>query len=103
MNDTKLFLILVASGVLAAAGLGFGAWSQAESVEQAMARAAGLRAEVQAAEKQLKKSRQVEDEVLVLRALSEEMKRVLPDEDDVNNLVRTLNQFSEDAKVRISD
>jgi Tfp pilus assembly protein PilO len=102
MNDTKLFLILVASGVLAAAGLGFGAWSQAESVEQAMARAAGLRAEVQAAEKQLKKSRQVEDEVLVLRALSEEMKRVLPDEDDVNNLVRTLNQFSEDAKVRIS-
>jgi Tfp pilus assembly protein PilO len=102
MNDKKLFWTLVASGTVLAAGLGFGAWSQSASVEEAMVRAAGLRAEAQAAETRLKESRRVEDEVLVLRALSEEMKRVLPDEDDVNNLVRTLNQFSEDAKVRIS-
>ena len=102
MNEKKLFLSLVAGGALLACGLGAGAWFQRESVLEAQARALSLTTEIADARKRVSGLPKVEREVIVLRALSDEMKRVLPDEDDVNNLVRTLNRFSEDAKVRIS-
>jgi Tfp pilus assembly protein PilO len=102
VNEKKLFLSLVAGGALLACGLGAGAWFQRESVLEAQARAVSLTTEIADARKRVSGLPKVEREVIVLRALSDEMKRVLPDEDDVNNLVRTLNRFSEDAKVRIS-
>lgn len=102
MNEKKLFLSLLAGGTLVAAGLGAGAWFQRESAAETRARAAALDDQIADARKKVAGLPKVEREVIVLRELAEEMKRVLPDEDDVNNLVRTLNKFSEDAKVRIS-
>lgn len=102
MNEKKLFLSLLAGGTLVAAGLGAGAWFQRQSVEETRARAAALDGEIADARRRVAGLPRVEREVIVLRDLAEEMKRVLPDENDVNNLVRTLNRFSEDAKVRIS-
>jgi hypothetical protein len=44
----------------------------------------------------------LEREVIVLREMTDVMRKILPDTEDVNNLVRTLQKFSEESGVRIS-
>ncbi|MFN0242796.1 MAG: GspMb/PilO family protein [Planctomycetota bacterium] len=102
MKQRPWWLYVAGGGLLAALGIGTLIYFQYGKIEQSRAEVANLRTGIDAARKEIEGTAAQEREVIVLRELSEVMKQILPDTDDVNNLVRTLQAFSEESKVRIS-
>src|SRR5262245_30338382 len=102
MNTKRWWIGIIGGGVLAAAGLGLLIYLQYGDIERARTEVASLKSSIQSASKLIEGTAAMEREVIVLREISEVMKEILPDTDDVNNLVRTFQKFSEDSEVRIS-
>lgn len=102
MNERRWWIAIIAGGTLGAAGLGALLWWQHGKIEEGRASIAATKASIESSKKLIEGTAALEREVIVLRELSEVMKGMLPDNDDVNNLVRTLQKFSEDSGVRIS-
>jgi Tfp pilus assembly protein PilO len=102
VNERRWWIGIVGGGVLCAAGLGALIWMQRGKIEQSRASVATLKGNIESSRKLIEGTGALEREVIVLRELSEVMKGILPDNDDVNNLVRTLQKFSEDSGVHIS-
>lgn len=100
MNQRRWWIGIVGGGVLCAGGLGALIWYQHKSIEEARAEAATLRGSIETSRKLIEGTSALEREVIVLRELSEVMKDILPDNNDVNNLVRTLQTFSDDTGLR---
>lgn len=101
MNEKAVWIGVIAGGTLAAAGLGALNWFQHSMIEEARVEVAQMRTEIATSRKLIEGTSTLEREVIVLRELSEVMQGILPDTEDVNNLVRTLQRFSEDSEVRI--
>lgn len=102
MNRKRFWIGIVAGGVLLAGGLGALVWMQYRAIDEGRAEIATLRGSIDGSRKQIEGTPALEREVIVLREINEVMKGILPDNDDVNNLVRTLQRFSEESGVRIS-
>lgn len=102
MSERRWWIGILAGGGLCAAALGTLLYFQFAHVEEARNEVAGLRASIDSSRKLIEGTGGLEREVIVLREISEVMKGVLPDTEDVNNLVRTLQRFSEESQVRIS-
>jgi len=102
VNERRWWIGIVAGGTACALGLGALLWWQRGKIEEGRANIAGLKTNIESSRKLIEGTGSLEREVIVLRELSEVMKGILPDNDDVNNLVRTLQKFSEDSGVRIS-
>jgi len=102
MNPRQKWISVFAGGVLLAGGIGYMIYEQFGKIDAARAEVAGLRTNIDSSRKLIEGTGTLEREVIVLRELSEVMKKILPDTDDVNNLVRTFQKFSEDSGVRIS-
>ena len=102
MNARSLWITIVGGGTLAAAGLGTLIWMQYGKIEETRNQATALRGNIDTARKLIEGTGPLEREVIVLREMSQVMKEILPDTNDVNNLVRTLQKFSEESQVRIS-
>lgn len=102
MNQRRWWIGIIAGGVVCAGGLGALLWWQRGKIEEGRATVATLKTSIDSSRKLIEGTSALEREVIVLRELSEVMKGMLPDSDDVNNLVRTLQKFSEDSGVRIS-
>jgi Tfp pilus assembly protein PilO len=102
VNEKRWWIGIIAGGVLAAGGLGTLIYLQFGKIEQARANVATLKSNIESSRKLIEGTAALEREVIVLRELTEVMQSILPDNDDVNNLVRTLQKFSEDSGVRIS-
>jgi Tfp pilus assembly protein PilO len=102
MNEKRKLIAIVAGCALCALGLGGLLWWQNGQIQEARERTATLRGNIDSSRKLVEGTGALEREVIVLRELSEVMKGILPDTDDVNNLVRTLQRFSEESGVRIS-
>ncbi|MBI5365362.1 MAG: type 4a pilus biogenesis protein PilO, partial [Planctomycetes bacterium] len=100
MNQRRWWIGIVGGGVLCAGGLGALIWYQHQSIEAAKAEATTLRGSIETSRKLIEGTSALEREVIVLRELSEVMKDILPDNNDVNNLVRTLQTFSDDTGLR---
>ena len=102
MNQKKWWIGIAGGGVLCAAGLGTMIWLQHGKIEGARAEISTLRAGIDTSRKTIEGTAALEREVIVLREISEVMKQILPDTDDINNLVRTLQHIAEESHVRIS-
>jgi hypothetical protein len=102
MNHRKAWIGIGVGGGLAAAGLGGLIYMQNQNITKAREEVAVLNGQISDARKLVEGTGTLEREVIVLRELAETMKKILPDTDDVNNLVRTLQRFSEESGVRLS-
>ncbi|HJP01283.1 MAG TPA: hypothetical protein QF764_05895 [Planctomycetota bacterium] len=101
MKDRKIWIAVLGGGALIAAGLGAGIHVEDGHIDLARAQVAQLGDEIGTSRKLVSGTRALEREVIVLRELAEVIQGILPDEDDVNNLVRTFQRFSEGSDVRI--
>lgn len=102
MNTEKKWWIgIIGGGVAFAASIGGLLYMQQEEIDQLNIEVAGLDTQILGARTLLEGSPTLEREVIALRELSEVIKGILPDEKDVNNLVRRLQAFSESSEVRI--
>lgn len=101
-NLRKMWFLVVGGGTLGAIGLGTLLWWQHGQIEEARGQVSTLRGGIETSRKLIETTGALEREVIVLRELTEVMKGILPDNDDVNNLVRTLQRFSDDSGVRIA-
>jgi Tfp pilus assembly protein PilO len=102
MTQRRWWIGIIAGGALCAAGVGACIWMQAGRIEEARNGVTSLKTNIATSRKLIEGTSALEREVIVLRELSEVMKGILPDNDDVNNLVRTFQRFAEDSGVRIS-
>lgn len=102
MSSKKTWIGVLGGGVLLGLALGGLIWTKYRSIETDRGEIANLRTSIESSRKQIEGTPNLEREVIVLREINEVMKGVLPDTDDVNNLVRTLTQFSVDSNVKIS-
>ncbi|MBL8857907.1 MAG: type 4a pilus biogenesis protein PilO [Planctomycetes bacterium] len=102
MNERRWWITIIAGGTTCALGLGALLWWQRGKIEEGRASIAATKASIESSRKLIEGTSALEREVIVLRELTEVMKGMLPDNDDINNLVRTLQKFSEDSGVRIS-
>jgi len=102
VNSKKTWIFVLGGGVLLGCGLGALIWTKYRAIEADRGEIATLHTAIDGARKQIEGTPTLEREVIVLRELNEVIKGVLPDTEDVNNLVRTLQQFSEDSKVHVS-
>lgn len=101
-NLRKVWIAVVGGGTLCALGLGGLLWWQNGQIEEARGQVATLRGSIDSSRKLIEGTGALEREVIVLRELTEVMKGILPDNNDVNNLVRTLQRFSDESGVRIA-
>ena len=102
MSSRKKWIGFIAGGVALAGACGFMIWREYGKIDIAHMEVDGLRANIDSSRKLIEGTGTLEREVIVLRELSEVMKKILPDTDDVNNLVRTFQKFSEESGVRIT-
>jgi len=101
-NLRKMWIAVIGGGALGAMGIGALLWWQHGQIELARNQVSTLRSGIESSRKLIETTGAMEREVIVLRELTEVMKGILPDNDDVNNLVRTLQRFSDDSNVRIA-
>ena len=102
MSSRRKWVGFIAGGVALAGLSGFMIWNEYKKIDLAHMEVDGLKANIESSRKLIEGTGTLEREVIVLRELSEVMKKILPDTDDVNNLVRTFQKFSEESGVRIT-
>ena len=102
MNEKRAWIGIGVGGGLALAGLVGLIYLQRQNIAESRQQVADLQVQIDAAQQLIEGTGTLEREVIVLRELKTTMQQILPDTDDVNNLVRTLQRFSEESGVRIS-
>jgi Tfp pilus assembly protein PilO len=102
MNERRWWITIGASTVLAAAGIGALIYLEYGKIENTRGEVATLKGNIESSRKLIEGTAGLEREVIVLREMTDVMRKILPDTEDVNNLVRTLQKFSEDSGVRLS-
>lgn len=103
MNTKRWWIGIIGGGSLCALGLGAAIWLQNKSIEETRVEVAGMRTNIDSSRKLIEGTPALEREVIVLRELTEVMKSILPDNDDVNNLVRTLQTFCDETGLRTTN
>lgn len=101
MNEKKVLSGIIAGSLAVAAGIGALIYYEHQDIELTRTEVADLRTKIGTSRKLIEGTGALEREVIVLREMTEYIKDVLPDSENVNNLVRTLQRFSEDSNVRI--
>jgi Tfp pilus assembly protein PilO len=102
MSERKKLFLVLGAGLLCAGGLvALNIW-QSGQIEESRSKVAGIQSNIDSARSLVESTPPLEREVIVLRELGEVMRGILPDTDDVNNLVRTFQRLSEESGVRIS-
>jgi len=101
-HERRLWIGVLGGGTLAALGLGALLYWQHGTIVESRDKVATLRGGIEQSRKLIEGTSALEREVIVLRELTEVMKGILPDTNDVNNLVRTLQRFSDESGVRIA-
>lgn len=99
--EKKLWIGIIGGGAALALGIGGMIYMQQGKIDTLNDEVAGLETQISGARNLIEGNPTLEREVIALRELSEVIKGILPDEQDVNNLVRTLQAFSESSEVRI--
>jgi Tfp pilus assembly protein PilO len=102
MNERRWWITITASTLLAAAGIGALIYMQYGKIEEMRTEVTTLHGNIESSRKLIEGTAGLEREVIVLREMTDVMRKILPDTEDVNNLVRTLQKFSEESGVRIS-
>ncbi|MCB9914395.1 MAG: hypothetical protein H6828_04480 [Planctomycetes bacterium] len=100
-KETKIWTAVFVTGGLMSIGLGALIYMQSENIVQSRAEVEALRTQVTASRKLIEGTAALEREVIVQREMSEHIRTILPDEEDMNNWVRTIQGMSDDSGVRI--
>jgi Tfp pilus assembly protein PilO len=103
MNQKRWWIGIIGGGLACAGGLGALIVYQHKCIDEAKAEVAALRGNIDSSRKLIEGTPGLEREVIVLRELTEVMKGILPDNDDVNNLVRTLQTFCDETGLRTTN
>ena len=102
MSPNKIFGWMLGVGALGSLGLGAVIYYEYEAIDESHEAVASLKVGIDASRKILTGTGALEREVIVLRETEEVIKEILPDEQDLNNLVRDLSHFETEADVQIS-
>ena len=102
MSPKRIFAWLVGGGCAAALGMGALIYFEYESIDASHAAVAELKVGIDASRKVLTGTGALEREVIVLRETEEVIKGILPDEQDLNNLVRDLSHFETESNIQIT-
>ena len=100
-KEQKTWLTVLGGGGVLGVGLAWLIYSQLGSIADGRAEVEQLRTKVVAARKLIEGTNALEREVIVQREMSEVMGTILPDNEDMNNWVRTIQDFSDTSAVRI--
>lgn len=102
MTEKRIFKWALGGGAMLALGIGAMVYLEYGSIDESRANVAGLKVNIEASRKILTGTGTLEREVIVLRETEEVIKEILPDEQDVNNLVRDLSRFKDESMVQIT-
>ena len=94
MNEKKAFLSILLGGILLAGGAGFAIYMKFGEIEELESEIATLHTNIDEARKTIEGTPALEQEVIVLRELSAVIAEILPDDEDVNNLIRTFAEYA---------
>jgi len=100
-KERKLWLMVTGSGAFVALGLGALIYLEIGKVDAARTEVADLRTTVTTSRKLIEGTSALEREVIVQREMSTVVRDILPDEEDMNNWVRTIQGFSAESGVKI--
>ena len=100
-NEKRKWIAVFGGGTALALGLGALIYSQSEKIVESEQEVAALRGQVTSSRKLIEGTSSLEREVIVQREMSSHIRTILPDEEDMNNWVRTIQDFSDDSGVRI--
>lgn len=103
MNQKRWWIGIIGGGLVCALGFGFLIWHQRQTIEETKAEVATLHGNIDSSRKLIEGTSGLEREVIVLRELTQVMKGILPDNNDVNNLVRTLQTFCDESGMRTTN
>jgi Tfp pilus assembly protein PilO len=102
MTDKKRWIITIALSVLAAVGIGVLIYKQNQHIEENRQAAGLLRGTIDEYRELIQKTPELVKEVIVQRETDAVIKEILSDDQDVNNLVRTLQQFAEESNIVVT-
>ena len=101
-KDRRMLTGLAAGAALVLGGLGFLVWSEFGAIEAARGEVEGLRGQIVASRKLISGTAALERDVIVLRETEQAIKEILPDDKDLNELIRDLQAFERSSEVQIT-
>jgi hypothetical protein len=101
-KEQKTWVAVLGGGGLIAAGLAYLIYAQLGSIAESRAEVEQLRQEASASRKLIEGTGALEREVIVQREMSEVISNILPDNEDMNNWVRIIQDFSDESGVSIT-
>jgi Tfp pilus assembly protein PilO len=102
VNEKKRLLFAIVVSLVLAGGVGASIYLQNRKINEDRVQAATLRTKIDADRKLITKTPDLVKEVIIQRETDEVIREILSDEQDINNLVRTLQRFVEESGVSIS-
>lgn len=94
--------LAIAGGVALTAVLGGAIYFEREHIQELELEGDGLRGQIQTAQTLVRGTPDLVKKVVIQRETDEVVKAILPNEEDINNFVRTLRTFEEQSGVRIT-
>jgi Tfp pilus assembly protein PilO len=102
VNERKRWIVLVAVSALCVIGLGTLIYYQRQHLDEDRQAADALRVEIKKSRELVAATPELEKEVILQRETDEVIREILSDDEDVNNLVRTLQRFAVETDISIS-
>ncbi|MEL6908120.1 MAG: type 4a pilus biogenesis protein PilO, partial [Planctomycetota bacterium] len=102
MNEKNFWLTLGGVASAVAMGAGYLIYSELGQIDDARAAVTTIRTEIASARDTVRKTPEVEREVIVLREISDRIREVLPDTKDLLNVIRDFQDYSKEAGVKPS-
>lgn len=103
LNDKQKILAIAGGGLAICLAAGAGIWWANGLVEQEQAQIAKKSEEIDAAQAKIAKIPSLVRSVIILRENVDAYTRILPDQSEVNNFLRTTNQFAFQSGVILND
>ena len=100
LSDKKKLLVICTSAILLTGLAGGGVWWAKGLVEEQRVDIGRMREEIAAAQQKIDKTPKLETEVIVLRECVREYVKILPEEGELNNFVKSTSQFFLQSGVR---
>lgn len=102
MNERKFWITFASAAGAVALGAGYLIYSELGQIDAARQTVAKLREDIKVARETVRKTPDVEHEVIVLREIADRIREVLPDTKDLLNVIRDFQQYSKESGVRPS-
>lgn len=99
MNERNFWISLAAASSVCALGAGYMIYAELGQIEDARIEVASLRTKISEARTTVRRTPEVEREVIVLREIAGRIREVLPDKEGLIELVRDVQDFKNETKV----